>query len=101
MTIKVIIEFQAKPGQRAEVKRLSESIVEKLGPSEIGYLGGTYYEVLDNPDLLIEIAEWESPEVRAAAVQKAIDSGVYAPLLEMLATPVKATVIRNFPDGST
>jgi quinol monooxygenase YgiN len=97
MTIKVIIEFQAKPGQRAEVRSLSESIVEDLGPGEIGYLGGTYYEVLGNPDLLIEIAEWESPEMRAAAVQKATDTGVYAPLLEKLATPVKATVIRQLP----
>jgi hypothetical protein len=55
------------------------------------------YEVLDNPNILVEIADWESAEVRAAAMQEAMASGVYAPLGELLAAPFKATVISQLP----
>jgi hypothetical protein len=53
--------------------------------------------VLDNPDILVEIADWASAEVRAAAMQQAMDSGAYAPLAELLAAPFRATVIRQLP----
>jgi hypothetical protein len=53
--------------------------------------------VLDNPDILIEIADWESAEERAAALQKAMVSGAYAPLAELVTAPVRATVIRQLP----
>ncbi|MCK6625384.1 MAG: antibiotic biosynthesis monooxygenase [Anaerolineae bacterium] len=97
MAIKVIVELQAKPGQRAELKGLLESIVAKHGPSAPGFLGSTRYEVLDNPDILVEIADWESAEARVAHMQEAAASGVYAPLLELLAAPFRATVIRQLP----
>ena len=80
MAIKVIVELQAKPGKRAELKSLLESVVATLGPVEPGFLGSTCYEVLDNPDILVEIADWASAEARAAAMQVAMDSGAYAPL---------------------
>ena len=54
------------------------------GPSERGFLGSTRYEVLDNPDMLIEIAEWDSAEARAAHMEEAAATGAYEPLLEML-----------------
>ena len=97
MAIKVIVELQAKPGKRAELKSLLESIVAKQGPGQRGFLGSTRYEVLDNPDMLVEIADWESAEVRAAAMQKAMATGAYAPLGELLAAPFRATVIRQLP----
>jgi quinol monooxygenase YgiN len=97
VAIKVIVELQAKPGKRAEVKDLVESVVARLGPGSPGFLGSTRYEVLDNPDLLVEIADWESAEVRAAAMQVAMDTGAYAPLGDLLAAPVRATVIRELP----
>ena len=97
MAIKVIVELQAKPGKRAEVKDLLESVVARLGPGSPGFLGSTRYEVLDNPDILVEIADWESSEARAAVMQEAMDTGAYAPLGEMLAAPVRATVIRELP----
>jgi quinol monooxygenase YgiN len=93
VAIKVIVELQAKPGQRAELNDLLESVAARLGPSAPGYLGATRYEVLDNPDIVVEIAEWESAEVRAAAMQQAMDSGAYAPLGDLLAAPFRATVI--------
>jgi len=36
-------------------------------------------------------------QVRAAAMQQAMDSGAYAPLGELLAAPFRATVIRELP----
>ena len=95
--IKVIVELQAKPGKRAELKNLLDSVATTLGPSEPGYLGSVRYEVLDNPDIVVEIAEWTSAEARAAAMQQAMSSGAYAPLGELLAAPFRATVIRQLP----
>ena len=97
MAIKVTVELQAKPGKRAERKSLLESIVAKQGPSQRGFLGSTRYEVLDNPDMLVEIADWESAEARVAHMQEAASTGVYAPLVEMLAAPFWATVISPLP----
>jgi len=97
VAIKVIVELQAKPGKRTELKSLLESIVANHGPGQRGFLGSTRYEVLDNPDMLVEIADWESAEARVAHMQEAAASGVYAPLAEMLPAPVRATVIRQLP----
>jgi quinol monooxygenase YgiN len=95
VAIKVIVELQAKQGRRAELKSLLENMVAKHGPGQRGFLGSTRYEVLDNPDMLVEIAEWESAEARVAHMQESAATGVYAPLLEMLAAPFRATVIRR------
>ena len=93
--IKVIVELQAKPGKRAELKSLLENVVAKYGPGQPGFLGSTRYEVLDNPNILVEIADWASAEVRAATMQEAMAAGAYAPLEELLAAPFRATVIRE------
>lgn len=95
MAIKVIVELQAKPGKRAELKNLLESVAAKYGPGLPGYLGSTLYEVLDNPNILVEIADWASAKVRAAAMQQAMASGAYGQLEELLAAPYRATVIRQ------
>jgi len=97
MAIKVIVELQAKPNQRAVLKSLLESVAATLGQGEPGFLGSTRYEVLDNPDILVEIADWASAEVRAAAMQQAMASGAYGPLRELLAAPFRATVISQLP----
>ena len=97
MAIKAIVELQAKPGQRAVLKSLLESVAATLGQGEPGFLGSTRYEVLDNPDILVEIADWASAEVRAAAMQQAMASGAYGPLRELLAAPFRATVICQLP----
>ena len=97
VAIRVIVELQAKPGKRADLKSLVEDIVARHGPSQRGFLGSTRYEVLDNPDMLVEIADWESAEARVAHMQEAAAMGVYAPLAELLAAPFRATVIRQLP----
>lgn len=97
MAITVIIELQAKPGGRDELERLLESIVANEGSSQPGFVGSRRYEVLDTPDMLIEIADWESAEARQAHMEEAAASGAYAPLIELLAAPLRATVIRQLP----
>ena len=64
VAIKVIVELQAKPGRRDELSSLLERIIATEGPSQHGFLGSTRYEVLENPDVLVEIADWESAEAR-------------------------------------
>ena len=95
MPVKVIVELQAKPGMRSELESLLESVVAERGPSQPGFLGSKRYELLDNPDILIEIAEWESPEARAAHMAETAATGAYAPLIELLAAPFRATVVRQ------
>ena len=97
MAIKVIVELQAKPGRRAELSSLLGGVVATDGPGQRGFLGSTRYEVLDNPDMLIEIADWESAEARAAHMEESAATGAYAPLIELLAVPFRATVIRQLP----
>jgi len=95
--IKVIVELHAKQGKRTELRNLLECVVAEYRLGQPGFLGSTCYEVLDNPDILVEIAEWTSAEVRAAAMQQAMEAGAYAPLEELLAAPFRATVIRKLP----
>ena len=97
MAVKVIVELKAEPGKRAELERLLEDLVAEQGPTLRGFLGSTRYEVLDDPDLLIEIAEWESAEARVAHMQQAAATGAYAPVAELLTAPFRATVIRQLP----
>jgi quinol monooxygenase YgiN len=97
VAIKVIVELQAKSGKRAELENLLESVAAKYGPGQPGFLGSLRYEVLDNPNILVEIADWASAEVRAAAMQEAMATGAYAPLEELLAAPFRATVIKQLP----
>jgi len=97
MAVKVIVELQAKPGGRNALKQVLETIVASQGPSQRGFLGSARYEVLGNPDTLVEIAEWESAEARAAHMEEAAATGAYAPLIELLAVPFRATVIQQLP----
>lgn len=97
MPIKVIVELRAKPGRRTELKSVLESMIATQGPRQHGFLGSTRYEVLDDADLLVEIADWESAEARTAHMRQAAATGAYAPVLELLAAPFRATVIRQPP----
>ena len=97
MAIKVIVELQAKPGRREELKCVIESLIATQGPGQDGFLDSTRYGVLDDPDVLIEIADWESAEARDAHMREAAATDAYAPLLEVLAAPFRATVISQLP----
>ena len=97
MAIKVIIELQARPGLRDELKGVLESLIASQGPGQDGFLGSTRYGVLDDPDVLVEIADWESAKAREAHMREAAATGAYAPLLELLAVPFRVTVISQLP----
>ena len=95
MAIKVIVELRARPGEREELRSLLESVAAKSGPSAPGFLGSTRYEVLEDPDALVEIADWETAEAQTTAMQAVMATGAYEPLSELLAVPFRATVIRQ------
>ena len=96
MTVKVIVEFQAKPGRRPAFLRLMQDVGEKFGPimKERGARGFALFEPLDNPDMVVEIAEWETSEAREALFAEALASGAFAPMMELLAKPPTATYLR-------
>lgn len=93
MAIKVIVQFQARPGKRAELRTLLTSIAATHGPSATGFRGSTVYETLDSDDGLVEIADWDSAQDQAAAVQEASAMGLYVPVVELVAAPFSATRI--------
>ena len=95
MAVKVIVELKAKPGRRDELRSLIEQLAAHDRPSD--YHGSTYYESLDDPDLLIDIADWDSPEARTTHLLKAMAAGTYGPVLKLLAGPFRATVVRRLP----
>ncbi len=97
VAIKVIVELQAKPNKRTDLKNLLESVMATFGPSAPGFLDSTLNEVIDDPDMLIEIAEWESAEARMAAMQKVMDTDVFTSIGELLAAPFRATVVKQLP----
>ena len=95
MAIKVIVELRARPGKRDELRSLLERVAAKSGPGAPGFLGSTRYEVLEDPDALVEIADWESAEAQTTAMQAVMATGAYEPLSELLVAPFRATVIRQ------
>jgi quinol monooxygenase YgiN len=95
VAVKVIVELQAAAGRRDELRSLIEELATRDRPD--GYLGSTYYESLDDPDVLIDIADWESAEARTAHLAAAMAAGSYGPVLELVAGPFRATVIRRLP----
>ena len=90
MTIKTIIELQAKVGQRDELLRIMDDVIATMREVP-GFLGVSRYEVLDNLEGLIEIAEWESPEARQICLKRSIEAGTLDPLMAILGAPFKNT----------
>lgn len=95
MAIRVIVELHAKAGRRGDLLEVMNEIVAAHGPGQKGYRGSERYEVPDNPDMLVEIADWDSAEDRMAHMKAAAEAGVYAPVADLLAAPFRATVIRR------
>jgi len=93
MAIKVIIELQAKPGMRDELLRTLGGIIAEHGPRMTGYLGSTRYTVVDQPDMLVEIAEWESVETRNKHIDEAMATQAFAPLMPLMGAPFRVTVM--------
>jgi len=93
LTIKVFVEFQAKPGKRDEMIRFIQHIIDEHGPHMEGYLGSAQYVSTDDPDMLYEIADWTSVEARDAHMQKAAATGMFEPFGALLAGPFRVTIM--------
>ena len=94
MTIKTIIELQAKKGERDELLKASDDVLASMKNTP-GFLSVTRYEIIDNPDSLIEIAEWESPEARQKWLEQNMKTGALNRMTLMLSAPYKAITIRE------
>jgi hypothetical protein len=47
--------------------------------------------------MLIQIADWESAEARLAHIGESAAAGADGPVIELLAAPYRATVVRQLP----
>jgi quinol monooxygenase YgiN len=94
MTIKAIVELTLQPGRRDEfVKMLEGLMAQHMSTMQAaGWHASTMYAVVDDPDKLVEIAEWDSAEARDAVMQSEA-MGAFAPVFEMMAAPFSATVV--------
>jgi quinol monooxygenase YgiN len=94
MTIKAIVELALQPGKRDEFVRLLEGLMaqHRSTMQAAGWQGSTMYAVVDDPDKIIEIAEWESTEARDAVMQSEA-MGAFAPVFELLAAPFSTTLV--------
>ena len=94
MAIKTIIELQAKPGERDQLVKAMDNVLSSMKEAK-GFIGINRYEVIDNPDSLIEIAEWESPEARQIWLEQSMVTGSLSNLMGTLGVPFKAITIRK------
>ena len=91
--IKVVVEMKARPGERERLKSAFEGMLAEQAPNLHGFLGSARYGVPDDPDILVEIAEWESAEARLAHMKEAAAAGTYAPLMALVAEPIRVRVL--------
>jgi quinol monooxygenase YgiN len=94
MTIKAIVELTVQPGKRDELVTLLEGLMAQHRPmmQAAGWHSSTMYAVVDDPDKIVEIAEWQSAEARDAVMQSEA-MGAFAPVFELLAAPFNATLV--------
>lgn len=93
MAIRVIVEFTALPGRRDELRAVFEEVLAAQGDDLPGFLGSRRFERPDQPDVLVEIADWESPAARDAHLREAAATGAFGPLVELLAEPFRVDVL--------
>ena len=94
MAIKTIVELQAKKGKRDELIEALDAVLASMQNAS-GFVGVRRYEIIDNPDSLIEIAEWESPEARQHWLEQSMKTGALNRLTLTLGTPFKAITVRE------
>jgi quinol monooxygenase YgiN len=94
VAIKTIIELQAKPGKRDELVRTMDRLIVTMRDVP-GFLAITRQEVLEDPNKLVEIAEWDTPEARQTWLDRSTESGDLGPLMEILGALFKATNVRQ------
>jgi quinol monooxygenase YgiN len=91
---RTIIELQAKPGMRDELVRILGGVIAAMRDVP-GFLSVTSYEIVEDPDRLVEIAEWESPEAAQRWLDRVQESGDLGSVMEALGTLFRATNVRQ------
>ena len=94
MATKTIIELEVKTGMRDELLKALEDMHEKRKDAT-GFLGFARYEVIDDPNKVVEITEWETAEARQAWLENSMALGILNRLIGLLATPFKAVTVRQ------
>lgn len=92
MTIKVIVEFTTKSGKRDELLGWIDGMMADAPPMP-GSLDAAFYRSVEDPNLVVEIAAWESAEAREMVYEQIEASGGFAPMLELLATPPRTIIL--------
>jgi quinol monooxygenase YgiN len=87
--IKAMIELRAKPGARQALVSVMDAIAASMRTMP-GFLGIKRYGSIDDPELIIEIAEWASAAARAAWLTSTAGAGVLQPLMRLLAEPPRS-----------
>lgn len=93
MSIMVVVELKAHPGRRGELRAVFERMLAAHGSDVPGFIGSRRYEKLDDPDVLVEVAEWTSAQAREAHLKVAAADGTYVPLFDLLAEPLRVAVL--------
>jgi quinol monooxygenase YgiN len=96
MTVKAIVELTIQSGKRDEFVRLLDGLMSEHGSmmQAAGWHGSTTYAVVDDPDTIVEIAEWDSAEAREAVMQSEA-MAAFEPIFSLLAEPFRATVVTD------
>ena len=97
MAVTALVEMKAKPGRRDERLSLVERIIKDRGPNVSGFLRATLYKAVDDPDIVVEIADWESAEARQAVREQAEAAGAFAPMLGLLADRPRDMLVERQP----
>lgn len=94
MTIKAVVEMHARRGKRAELFKMLADLHEHRKDAA-GFMGYELYEMMDDPDKLIEIVEWETREARQAWLEQATASGVLSRVVDTLRKSFYAITVRR------
>lgn len=94
MTIKAIVELHARRGKRTELLAALENLHEhrKQAP---GFIRFELYEMLDDPEKLVEIVEWETREARQAWLEQNAASGVLSRVVDTLRRSYDSFTVRR------
>jgi len=94
MAIKAIVELYARKGKREDLIRVLDEI-QIVRKDALGFMGVERYEMIDDPEKLVEIVEWESREARQAWLEHSTESGLLNRLVSTLRQQFKAITVRD------
>lgn len=94
MTIKAIVELHARRGMRDELIKALEELQE-VRKNVPGFVGFERYEMIDEPDKLIEIVEWETREARQVWLEKSTETGLLSRVVGTLRKSFTAVTVRR------